>query len=173
MVACLGVLVLSGCGFHLRSYNLKSSVESFAITGKIRFAVVSSLRRALLQLDVDEVPADEASMVIDILDQRHERRTVSTSGQARAAEYQVNFSLQYRLLDASGEVLAAPIWIERQKTYQIDRGNIVGSSEEQALLQRELMQDVVSQLVRAMDLVSRPSVTNVTNVTNVKKAPGE
>jgi outer membrane lipopolysaccharide assembly protein LptE/RlpB len=52
-------------------------------------------------------------------------------------------------------VLAPPTWVERERVFRIDRDNIVGSSEEQALLERELTQDLVSQLIRAMDAVSR------------------
>ena len=63
--------------------------------------------------------------------------------------------MQYQILNGSGTVLALPLWIERQRVYRIDRGNIVGSSEEQALVQQELMQDVAGQIIRAMDLVSR------------------
>lgn len=146
---------IAGCGFQLRNYSFESSIESFAITGKDRIQVVVPLRRALRQLGVQETPPTDATMVIEIMDQRNERRSVSTAGQVRAAEYEVDYGVRYQLLSGAGDVLAAPIWIERQRIYRVDRGNIVGSSEEQALLQRELMQDVVGQIVRALDLVSR------------------
>ena len=153
-----GLLVLclvSGCGFHLRSYNLESNVESFAITGKVRARVVSMLRQNLRQLGVAEKSAGEAAVVIEILDQRNQRRSVSTAGRARTAEYEVDYGLHYQILDAAGLILAPPTWIERQRIYRVDRDNIVGSSEEQSILQRELMQDIAGQIIRAMDLVSR------------------
>lgn len=117
--------------------------------------MVSPLRRSLQQLGVAEKAAADASLILEILDQRSDRRSVSTSGQARAAEYEVDYALYYQIVDAQGNILAPPVWIERQRIYRIDRGNIVGSNQEQTLVQRELMQDVAGQIIRAMDLVSR------------------
>lgn len=151
----VAAFALSGCGFQLRSYDLEGNIDNFAISGQTRAQVVDPLRRTLRQLGVEEVDPGMAAMTVHILDQRSERRSVSTAGQIRAAEYEVDYALQYELLDASGASLAAPTWIERRRVYRVDRDNIVGSSEEQAILFRELMQDVVGQIVRAMNLVSR------------------
>jgi len=146
---------LAGCGFHLRSYSFEATVESFAITGKTRIGVVEPLRRALKQAGVEERAENEAVLIVDLLDQRNERRSISTGGSTRAAEYEVSYAVHYRILDSAANELAAPTWIERQRVYRIDATNIVGSSEEQALLERELLQDVVGQIIRAMDAVSR------------------
>ena len=77
------------------------------------------------------------------------------AGSARAAEYETSLAVRYRILGAGSEELAPATWIERQRVYRIDRDNIVGSSEEQALLEAELMQDMVGQIIRAMEAVSR------------------
>lgn len=151
----IGLLV--GCGFHLRNYGLEGLFESFAIVGKTRAQVVSPLRQSLQQLDISEVAPDEAEVVVEILEQRSERRSVSTSGQARAAEYEIDYAVYFRLMDGAGTVLAPAAWIERQRVYRIDRGNIVGSNQEQRLVQKEIVQDVAGQIVRSMDLVSRGS----------------
>jgi LPS-assembly lipoprotein len=149
------VLLLAGCGFHLRSYNFEGAVESFAITGKTRVGIAQPLRRSLKQVGVEERPEGDAALIVDLLDQRNERRSISTGGGTRAAEYEISYAVQYRILDSADNELAAPTWIERQRVYRIDSDNIVGSSEEQALLERELTQDVVGQIIRAMDAVSR------------------
>lgn len=130
-------------------------MESFALTGKTRIGVAQPLRRGLKQAGVEERPDNEASIIVDLLDQRNERRSISTGGSTRAAEYEVSYAVHYRILDAAANELAAPTWIERQRVYRIDADNIVGSSEEQALLESELIQDVVGQIIRAMDAVSR------------------
>ncbi len=41
------------------------------------------------------------------------------------------------------------------RTYRLDRNNIVGSSEEQALLRGEMEQDVVQQILRSLDTATR------------------
>ncbi len=157
MAALFGTLlvIISGCGFQLRSYGFGGAVDSYALVGRTNMAVVPSLRRQLQQAGVAEVAPGQASIVLELLDQRRDRRSVSTAGGARAAEYETSLAVQYRVLDSSGTELAEPAWIERERVYRIDRGNIVGSSEEQAILERELLDDVAGQMLRVMDTVSR------------------
>ena len=149
--------LLVGCGFHLRTYNFSSGLDSYAISGKSRLSIAAPLRQGLQQAGLQEASAADASLVVELLDQRRERRSVSTAGRARAAEYETSYAVQYRILDNAGNELAPATWIERLRIYRIDRDNIVGSSEEQALLEREILQDVVGQIIRAMDAVSRPA----------------
>ena len=148
--------MLGACGFQLRSYNFEGNVASFAVTGQSRSQVAPALRRTLRQVGIQEVEPEAAELVVTILDQDIRRRSVSTAGAVRVAEYELDYRVRYEISDGEGQQLAAPLWVERQRTYRVDQGNIVGSSEEQALVERELLQDVVGQIVRAMDLVSRP-----------------
>lgn len=155
----LVILVLSfslvGCGFQLRSYGFEGNIESVAITGMTRAEVVGPLRQNLRRSQVPEKSVSEADLVVEILDQRNRRRSASTTGGAGAAEYEVDYSVQYQILNSDGEVIAEPTWIERQRTFTIDRGNIVGSNQEQTLLRREILDDAAGQIVRALSLVSR------------------
>ena len=146
---------LAGCGFHLRSFDIQSNAESFALDGNLNIAITPTLRRTLKQAGVSELSANEAVIVIALLNQRRDRRSVSTGGQVRSVEYETSYAVQYSIYDSNKVELLAPTWIERQRIYRIDRGNIVGSSEEQALLERELMQDIAGQIVRSVDAVSR------------------
>lgn len=149
------LLALTSCGFALRSYDFSSAVDSYALVGRTQLGIAQPLRTALRQAGLEEAPTAEAAIVVELLDQRRDRRSISTSGRAQAAEYETSYGVQYRLLDAAGLELAPVTWIERERVFRIDQGNIVGSSEEQALLERELMNDVVGQIIRAMNAVSR------------------
>lgn len=158
----LAALVLCGCGFQLRSYDFQSNVESYALAGKTRLQIAAPLRQALSQARVSEADVAQASVVVELLDQRRERRSISTGSSARAAEYETSYAVQYRILKGAAE-LSPATWIERQRVYRIDRGNIVGSSEEQALLEREMMQDIAGQIIRAMDAVTRTAAQSADN----------
>lgn len=149
------ILTLTGCGFHLRTYNFEAAVESFAIAGDQRMLVAQPIRQGLLQAGVQEADATSAALVLELLDQRIERRSASTAGQAGAAEYEMSHAVEYRILNSAGEELSPATWVQRDRIYRVDRDNIVGSSEEQALLEAEMTQDLVGQIIRAMDAVSR------------------
>jgi LPS-assembly lipoprotein len=149
------ILLLASCGFHLRTYNFEAAVESFALASEPRIRVAQPLRQGLLQAGVQETDVASAALVVELLDQRLERRSASTAGQAGAAEYEMTHAVEYRILNGAGEELAPATWVQRDRIFRVDRDNIVGSSEEQALLEAEMTQDLVGQIIRAMDAVSR------------------
>jgi len=155
LVLIAAAWLLAGCGFQLRGYDLQSEVTSFAIVGQERARVVNPLRRSLRQAGVEEVAATQAVVIVHIQDQRFERRNASTGSGTRATEYELTVGVQFALRNSAGESLAPARWIERQRVFRIDRDNIVGAAEEQAIIERELVQDVVGQIIRAMDTVSR------------------
>jgi LPS-assembly lipoprotein len=155
LLATLLAFTAGGCGFHLRTWDLESSVESAWVEASPRHDLAEPMRRALRQAGVEAAGGrSEAALVIDLMDQRQERRSASVSGQARAAEYEVIYAVQYRVTDAGGTDLVPAQWIERQRVYRVDRTNIVGSSEEQALLVREMRDDIVQQILRTLNAVA-------------------
>jgi len=158
-VGVLAILMLSlllpGCGFQLRTWDIGTSVESAYVAGSDRNPMKGPLERALRQAGVELAgAAGESAVVVELLDARQERRSVSVSGQARAAEYEMTLAVRYRVTEPGGNELIAPQWLERERVYRVDRDNIVGSSEEQALLVREMQTDLVQQILRAVNAVA-------------------
>ncbi|MEQ8486100.1 MAG: LPS assembly lipoprotein LptE [Pseudomonadales bacterium] len=142
----------SGCGFQLRSWDIASSIESAYLTASPRNAFEAPLRQALRQAGIAEAATPgEATVVVTLLEDRRERRSVSVSSQARAAEYEVSVGVRFQVEDAQGRDLIPDQWLERQRVFRIDRDNIVGSSEEQALLEREMEADLVQQILRSLN----------------------
>jgi len=156
-VFCVSLL-MAACGFQLRSYNLGASVESYALAGNTDLAIAPALRRSLDQAGLDRV-LEGANLLVELLDQRRDRRSVSTTGQTRVAEYETSYGVRYRLLDASGQELLPPTWVQRSRVYRVNRENIVGSAEEQALLEREMLQDVVGQIMRSISIVTQSAAS--------------
>lgn len=146
--------LLGGCGFHLRSYDVGTDLSSAYVASNPRNLLEQPLRDALRQAGVEEAPtAADAEVVLELLDSRQERRNVSFSGQARVAEYEAVLRVRYRIRDAAGNELAPDQWLERQRVYRVDSDNIVGSSEEQALLEQEMQRDLVQSILRTLNTV--------------------
>jgi LPS-assembly lipoprotein len=90
-------------------------------------------------------------VVVNLLEERRDRRSVSVSPQVRAAEYEVAVAVRYSVTGPDGRELIAEQWLERQRVYRVDSDNILGTSEEQALLEREMEADLVQQIVRSLN----------------------
>ena len=150
----LCVLLLSGCGFQLRSWDLGSGYSSIALESAGRFDVEPTLRRALTQTGVP-VDTNDAELVLELISSGEELRTASVSSSARTAEYELILRVRYAIRDAAGVYLAKPVSLQSSRRYFLDRGNLVGSNEEQALLRRELRSELVQQIMRVLNAVSR------------------
>jgi len=159
-----GLLVLAllalnaGCGFHLRTYQLDTAVSSVHVATTGNNLAAEPLRRSLTQAGVTVVGvADEAQVVLELLDDRRDRRSVSVTETTRAAEYETTIGVRYAVQRPDGAVLIEPRWIETTRIYRVDRINLVGSAEEQVLLEREMVNDLVQQILRALDAATRES----------------
>lgn len=155
---------ITGCGYHLRTWELDGNIDTAKITSNLRNPVADPLGRALRSAGVDVVGSGAADVTIELISDRQSRRSVSVNDQARAAEYQTTLTVVYAVQDANGEPLATARSIRASRIYTVDRDNIVGSSEEQALLQREMVADLVQQIIRGVNaVVTTPAAqTNAT-----------
>ena len=143
--------LFTSCGFHLRTWELDGNIETAKITSNLRNPVADPLGRALKSAGVEVVGSGGADVTIDLLSDRTSRRAVSVTDQARAAEYQTTLTVVYTVQDAEGNALASSRSVSASRIYTVDRDNIVGSSEEQALLQREMVDDLVQQIIRGVN----------------------
>jgi LPS-assembly lipoprotein len=158
LAAVVFATVLGGCGFHLRTWDLEGNVGTARITANARNPVAGPLAQALQSAGVEL--QGEPDVIIELLEDQTGRRSVSVTDQARAAEYETSLRVRYAIRDGNGETLLQPTWLGASRIYEVDRANLVGSSQEQALLQREMVNDLVQQIIRGLDTVTRsaPSV---------------
>ena len=157
ILAGLLILVATGCGFHLRTWDLEGSVETALVNASGRNSLAEPLRRALRSAGVALVETDgDADIVVDLLDERRGRRTLSVTDRARAAQYEVSLRVSYQVRrgGSSGAMLVEPRWVQASRIYRVDRNNLVGSSEEQALLEREMVTDLVQRVIRSLNAAS-------------------
>lgn len=145
--------LVAGCGFHLRTWELDGNIETAKITSNLRNPVAEPLGRALRSTGVEVLGSGDADVTIELVSDRTSRRAVSVTDQARAAEYQTTLTVVYTVQDAEGQTLAGARSVRASRVYTVDRDNIVGSSEEQALLQREMVEDLVQQIIRGVNAV--------------------
>ncbi len=172
------LLSLVGCGFQLRGWNLESGVESIHLDSQPRIQLAVPLRRSLRQAGLRIEPrAADAELTVKILDERRERRTVAVTGGARAAEYEIMLGIRYEIraggramrvlcqspgsigvcrreVPASGQVLREPQWLDARRVFAVDRDNIAGTAGEQTLIEAELTNDLVRQVIRALNAVA-------------------
>lgn len=155
---CLGVLLLlfAGCGFHLRSYNVDAAFQNYFIAASETSSFAADLRRMLKGAGVAESASrSTADVVVEVLEERDQQRSVSTTSNARVAEYELEVGVNVRIVNGAGIELAPAQWINRTRVFRVDRNNLNSNSQEQSLIQRELRAEVGQALLRTVNAVAR------------------
>ena len=148
-------MALPGCGFQLRGSDLRSSVATAHVDAVPRHSYAEPMRLALVRAGVELLDTPTAdTLVVDLIDERSKRRSISVSQSAVAAEYEVVVGVRYGVRDGAGQQLIEPQWLERERVYRVDRDNLLGSSEERALLEREMQNELIQQIIRSLDALA-------------------
>ncbi|MFN3883591.1 MAG: LPS assembly lipoprotein LptE [Rhodocyclaceae bacterium] len=150
-------LLLSGCGFQLRgSYGLPW--ETLAISGlpensELYFQIKRGIESGSLTKVVTDAKTASATLVVL---QNHQHKSIlSLSAKGLVREFQLTRSFMYRVQDAQGKELqpASQIVLQREMTFDDER--VFAKEAEEAIIWREMQNDLVSQLMRRLAAGSR------------------
>lgn len=146
--------LLGACGFQLRGTgdNLTVLPEDWKnlhlVTGNpnSEFSREISSQFAANGVQWSERNVSKYSVVVN--PERFERRDLSLSSEARAAEFELTMSTRFKVLDADKNVIMEDTKVEVFKRMENDPDNVVGKAEELRLLQGEMRSELAQKLLR-------------------------
>ncbi|MYE22714.1 MAG: hypothetical protein F4Y01_02020 [Gammaproteobacteria bacterium] len=153
-IASVVLATLVGCGFQLRNWDLSSAFASASVVATEGVTLDDALVRALGHSGLDVVP-EGGDVVLRLSQEREERRSAAVTAAGRAAEVELALEVTFSVQDVAGEELAPERVLRVARVQRIDVDNIVGSSEEEALLQGEMRQELASRMVRSLAMVAK------------------
>jgi LPS-assembly lipoprotein len=139
------LLLLSACGFHLRSApTVPPQMSTTYIDTKDRYsAFYRKLRRELQDAGVNVVDErSSAAAVFSILSDETDQRVLSVSARNVPREYEVYYSVYYSV-HAGTEVLLEPQEQTATRDYTYDETRVLGKSREEDLLREAIVNDLV------------------------------
>lgn len=153
-------LVLSACGFHLRSaLVLPPDLGAVRVVSADRYSpLAQSLADALTRAGA--VPATEQTTdatVLDLLSESWGDRPVSLDSLGRAQEYSLRYAVTFELRKADGTTPVPRQTIELARDYVSNPVKAVGTEGEREILQVELRREMVASVLRRLDAVARRS----------------
>ena len=159
------VSVLAGCGFQLQG-----SADSVAVLTTLDVSatqtygeLVTNVERTLTQQGIAVNPEGGADYRLHLLGERATRRSVSTTNQVSVAEYVLLLAVDFELFDRAGDRLLPLTTISVERVYSFDRGSFVGSSEEEALLSREMQAHIIQQILRRLEASLKDTLATPTD----------
>ncbi len=150
-----GLLLLSGCGFHLRGQLvLPENLQQVQLECKADNSrqLCLNIRNLLQDADITVVPANitgtpVARLHIDEISDN--RRAASIGNDAGVAEYELTRSVKFRFNDEQGNSVIADGKTTQFQSYRFDELSILGKDKEEEQIREELDQ------LLAQDILSR------------------
>jgi len=159
LIVVSALLLLSGCGFHLRGdIDLPAGLQQMHVQGTSTHSGLGlELKRSLKTSGVNVVSdVTSAQVILNITAPAFERRLLSVSGiSGKTAEYELIYTLQVSLLDRKGKVLLAPQTLRQLRDYTYDQNNVLGKGDEQSRLQQSMQRDLVRQVLNRLKAYRR------------------
>ncbi len=145
--------LLAGCGFRLRgSIDLPPELTQVVVEGirtnsELAIAVRNGFARA--GGEVVALSANPRSVLV-ITQDSTSRRVLSVDSIGQANEYEVAYTLGFRLDDPDGVNRVVQQSVSLRRQYRYDPNLTLAKADEEARLVREMRQDAVRQMMRRL-----------------------
>ncbi len=152
-LAALGGIGLAGCGFHLEGAGTlpKPMARTFIDTSDHNSDFYTSLRDALRLRGAEIVAAPtEADAVLSIVTDDAGQRVLSVTAQNVPREYEVYYRVGFGLA-AGGHTLIEPQALVATRVYAWNETEVLGKSEEEAILRQALAEDLARRVMRRIE----------------------
>ena len=148
--------MLSACGFHLRG-TASLPHESLYISGPAYSAFANDLKRAIQSGTGTRVEDDagNADATLFILGENRAKSILTLTSQGTVREFQLRYSVVYRLADKQGKEIVPPTEIALVRSYVFNDQQVLAAESEEAFLYRDMQQDAVQQLLRRLAATER------------------
>lgn len=152
-------LGLSACGFHLRgNYHVPEFLQ--AVTLRLPGNSQELDRELRLALERNNIVPQGGDVMLEITRENLTRQTSTVDSSARAAEYTLIYTVEFRVNSVDSKVIGPRQSLILRRSYQYSTTNVVGKSTEEETLVRELRLDASQQIVRQLTAMKAPPVAD-------------
>ena len=144
----LAVLLLGGCGFHLRGATtpLPAEMSVTYIHGTGEFDTLYDDFRTALESRGVRVTQDrgEATAVLNILENNTDKNVLTVDLSGKVLEYRISQDIQFEVVVADGQPLVDQQSVTRSRDFKFNRNDVLGKEREAETIRKELQRDTVN-----------------------------
>ena len=153
---------LTGCGFQLRQtgdYPFKTLYTSFPLTTPFGAELSRQLRATgRIELLTEPRQAQQADVILEILQEQRQRVVVGLNASGQVRELQLRLTVKVRLRTPEGVEWIEPVELYQQRDLSFNETAALSKEIEEALLYRDMQNDIVQQIVRRLSRVKPPVI---------------
>lgn len=156
----LATILISACGFQLRG-TAPLAFTKLHIQGA-GLSIKKDLKRAIEINGVKVVEqAEDAEMLVDLLNEASEKRILSLSGRGLVREFEVYYTVNFRTRYASNPLWGTAQTIQIRRDFSYNDDSLLGKLEEEARLNTDMRKEAISAILRHLS-AKTPYIQEVT-----------
>lgn len=150
-------LLLSACGYHLRgAFELPAGLKNIFLEGGSA-PLQAQFKKAM---DLSSIPiaasAESAGIVIRIYDEKSERRVLSLAATGVANDFELDYRMEYEIVDAKDTLLMARQPLEIKREYYNDQLAVIAKESEETIIKNEMYLQAVRTIInRAKSVIDK------------------
>jgi len=158
LIPIVALSLLAACGFHLRgAYTLPESIQPIAIEGDAASGIARALRDSLERNGAALASAPEAAAThIVVLDENRQRRVLSVGASAKADEYELRYTVRWKLSRGTGSEASDLIpasTMETRRDYVFDSTGVLAKQNEEETLYDDMRKELAGRIVSRLQAV--------------------
>lgn len=147
----LGVLVLAGCGFHLRGSMGMPFKTMYINTANPGTQFMIELRRNLEANNVTLVDnAEKAEVILDVAYEQAGKQVLTLGADGRVNEFRLSYRVSLRAYDLKQQTWLAAEEMEQLRDFSFDDAHILAKESGEQQLQKNMQSEMVQQLMRRL-----------------------
>ena len=152
LVALTLLPLTAACGFHLQ--GVSHLPAAFAVTAVVAADRYTEFNRALsdaLRVSGSHVVGDggDATATIEVLGDENGQRVLSVSASNTPTEYEVYYTVRYRVRVGARELLAPPP-LTLTRDYSFDSAAVLAKEHEQEMIRAALARELAALVMRRL-----------------------
>ena len=150
----IGVLLLSGCGFHLRgSFVIPEGLKQLIVMPDDPYQPFQrQLRYTLKKRGIDIVAPGYKAPTLTIHDENYSQQVLGLSPTGQAQQFRMFLNLSYSLKSIKGQELRANT-IRVSKDFSADPNTVLSNDSGISIYKQELQQEAILQLIRQLTTI--------------------
>lgn len=153
------LLTATACGFHLRG-ALNLPFQTLFLQESGASSIANDLRRSLRISGVKVVPTpEEAQASLELVSENYEKKILSLSGTGRVREYQLNYTVTFRLRETGAELWGPPQNVELHRDFTYDDAQALAKDVEEQRLATDMRNEAVREVLRRVSSLSKSQPT--------------
>lgn len=147
---------LDGCGFRLRGSG-GASVELPAtyISTSSASVLAKDLRQALKNSGTPVVDhSSQAELILNVLNERRDRRTLTVSARGKVQEYQLHYLVQFNVKDKAGVSVLTDQSVRATRNYSYQDTAVLAKGGEEEQLYKDMQREAVQGIMRRLQTLN-------------------